>query len=304
MPRVVSLVPQFTEIICTLGYAEQLVARSHACDYPAAVLAVPSCTEPKAALPGIGYSLGDRLKALIQEGLSAYRVDAQLLRDLRPDLIITRFDLPSAGIEAADLEQAVQQWFGHDVRLINFDLAAISDIWVAFRTFAAELGPAEVGVRLAMQLQQRMAAIVRQATDCSQRPRAACLAGLDPLLPASGFIRELAEMAGAKVVPGGRWTTPIPIDWPALHQADPDTILVMLSNISKEHARDAIAVWSERDEWRSLRAVQEGAVALCDGGAPFSHLGPRVVNALEIVAEIIHPDEFQFGHRGQSWEPL
>jgi iron complex transport system substrate-binding protein len=304
MPRVVSLLPNVTEMLCVLGHAEALVARSHACDFPASILAVPSCTEPKTALPGIGYSLGDRLKALLQEGLSPYRVDAQLLRDLRPDVIFTQYDLPFAGISVADLEAAAREWFGDAVRLVNIGIAHITDIWPAFRTIAEELGDAEAGTQASMLLQHRMAAILSQAVDCSQRPRAACIAGLTPFKAAGGFVPDLVEMAGAKFVPSVRKLKGAPANWAILHEADPDIVLVMLTGCGKIQAREAIEAFKDRAEWKDLRAVREGEVALCDAGPIMHRLGPRVVEALETIAEIVQPGEFQFGHRGHSWEPL
>ena len=288
-------------MLYALGHGDQLVARSHACDFPASALAIPSCTEVKAALPGIGYSLGERLKALVQESLSPHRVDAQLLRDLRPEIIFTRYDLPFAGITAADLEKAVAEWFGTGVRLIPLDIMRISDLWPAFREIAAEMGTPDEGVRIAMQLQQRMAAIVRQAAVCSQRPRVACLSRLSPPSLAGGFMPELIEMAGAKHVPGGTQARS-EIAWEDLHAAQADVLLLMLGN--ENRGREAAAAIENRDEWNSLPAVASGNVALCLGGTLFTRLGPRVADALEAAAEIAHPDEFQFGHCGQSWQPL
>lgn len=303
MPRAVSLLPSVTEMLCALGHGDQLVARSHACDFPASVLQVPSCTEPKAPLPGIGYGLHERLKALVQEGLSPHRVDAQLLRDLRPDVIFTRFDLPFAGIRPSDIEKAVHDWFGHPVQLVPMDMLRIADIWPAFRDIATAMGAPEEGVRVAMQIQQRMAAIVSQAAACSQRPRVTCLSGLEPLTVSQGMLPELVEMAGAKHFPSGSQMKP-EIGWDTLHEINPDIILLMPHSKEKGRVYETVARWEGRDEWRALPAVQSGNVALCLSSALCSRLGPRVAEALEAVAEIVHPDEFQFGHRGHSWEPL
>jgi len=190
------------------------------------------------------------------------------------------------------------------VRLVNLDIRRITDLWPALRAIAAEMGGGEEGVRISMQIQHRMAAILRQATDCSQRPRAACIAQLAPLELAGGFVAELVEMAGGKYVPVSTKAKPVEADWAALHAADPDIILVILTGKGKLQARQAIEAFHTHDEWAALRAVSEGEVALCDAVPLFNRIGPRVVDALEIIAEIVQPNEFQFGHRGQTWEQL
>ncbi len=97
MPRIVSLIASATEIVCALGFEEQLVGRSHECDFPESVTRLPVCTEPKFNVEGTSYQIDQRVKAILQEGLSVYRVHADTLRELRPDVIVTRTSGTASG---------------------------------------------------------------------------------------------------------------------------------------------------------------------------------------------------------------
>lgn len=304
MPRVASLLPQITEMICSLGMERHLVARSHACDFPRTVLSIPPVTEPKVALPGIGYGLGERARALLQEGLCPHRVDGYLLRDLRPEIIFTRFDLPEAGIDAAALHAAAGEWLGEGIRLVSMDTGSLAEVWQSLRLVAAELGAPEEGVRLTMQLQHRMAAILSQALDCTERPRVTALAGFEPLELVGGLVPELVEMAGGKWVPFVKRGRRTPLSLADVQASDPDLVVVVLPGMGRAQAREIVQSWANREQWTSLRAVQNEDIVVCDSSSLFTRVGPRAVELLEVLAEIVHPGEFQFGHRGTIWEPV
>jgi iron complex transport system substrate-binding protein len=108
-PRIVSLIASSTEIVCALGFEEYLVGRSHECDYPPSVARLPVCTSPKFNVDGTSYEIDQRVKAIVQEALSVYRVDAALLEELRPTHIITQSQCEVCAVSLKDVEQAVCQ---------------------------------------------------------------------------------------------------------------------------------------------------------------------------------------------------
>src|SRR5581483_11593766 len=107
MPRVVSLIASATEIVCALGFENDLVGRSHECDFPESVKRLPACTEPKFNVEGSSYDIDQRVKAVLQEGLSVYRVHADLLKRLRPDVIVTQSHCEVCAVSQRDVERAV-----------------------------------------------------------------------------------------------------------------------------------------------------------------------------------------------------
>src|SRR5262245_34056513 len=117
MPRIVSLIASATEIVCALGFEDQLVGRSHECDYPESVKSLPVCTEPKFDVEGSSYEIDQRVKAVLQEGLSVYRVDADKLKELEPEVIVTQSHCEVCAVSQRDVERAVCDWLDAKPRI-------------------------------------------------------------------------------------------------------------------------------------------------------------------------------------------
>ena len=152
MSRIVSLIASSTEIVCALGFGEQLVGRSHECDYPEWVRRLPVCTAPKFAVDGTSYEIDQWVKAILAEGLSVYRVDAELLRELRPDLIVTQSQCDVCAVSLRDLEQAVCGCIDSRPRIVSLEPNALDDVWRDIRAVAAALGASERGEKLVAEL--------------------------------------------------------------------------------------------------------------------------------------------------------
>ena len=129
MPRIVSLIASATEIVCALGCEDQLVGRSHECDYPPSVQRLPVCTAPKFDVHGTSYEIDQRVKAIVQEGLSVYRVDGDMLRRLRPDVIVTQSQCEVCAVSERDVEQAVCDWLDGQPRIVSLKPDKLSDVW-------------------------------------------------------------------------------------------------------------------------------------------------------------------------------
>ena len=127
--RVVSLIASSTEIIHALGAGEMLVARSHECDFPAEVKALPSLTAPKFATEGSSYQIDERIKAIVQEGLSVYRVDAERLSALRPDVVITQMQCEVCAVSERDVVEALCDWTGDRPRVVSLRPDSLAEVW-------------------------------------------------------------------------------------------------------------------------------------------------------------------------------
>src|SRR5437588_656464 len=133
MPRVVSLIASATEIVCALGFEDALVGRSHECDYPEPVTRLPVCTEPKFNVEGSSYEIDQRVKAVLQEGLSVYRVHADRLKRLRPDVIVTQSQCEVCAVSQRDVEQAVCDWLDGRPVVVSLAPNTLADLWDSFR---------------------------------------------------------------------------------------------------------------------------------------------------------------------------
>src|SRR2546421_2762208 len=173
MQRIVSLIASATEIVCALGLEDQLVGRSHECDYPESVQRLPVCTEPRFNVEGSSYEIDQRVKAILQESLAVYRVHADMLKQLRPDVIITQTQCEVCAVSLRDVEQAVCGWLDSRPRIVSLAPNALADVWLDIHRVADALGAPERGDQLIGRLQQRMAAIAGKTYFLRQRPTVA-----------------------------------------------------------------------------------------------------------------------------------
>ncbi len=307
MNRIVSLIASSTEIVCALGLEDQLVSRSHECDYPLSVLRLPICTAPKFSTEGTSGEIDQRVKGLLQQALSIYRVDADLLKRLRPTHIITQTQCEVCAVSLKEVEQALREWIRPGAAeetipaLIPLAPNALSDIWADIQRIADAMGVPERGRALVQQRQERMAAIAKKTESLAQRPRVAAIEWIDPLMAGGNWMPELIGMAGGSNLFGEAGKHSPWMTWEALIQADPDVIVILPCGFDIPRTRKELPTLAEHPAWPTLKAVRERKVYLLDGNQYFNRPGPRLAESLEILAEILHPDRFRFGHEGTGW---
>ena len=147
MHRIVTLLPSATEIVCALGFEDQLVGRSHECDYPATVRGLPVLTSPKFDPDGSSAEVNQRVNKILTNALSVYRVDAELLRELRPDVIVTQSQCDVCAVSMREVEEAVAQWIGSVApRIVSLAPYALRDVLTDIERVGVELGVAERGI--------------------------------------------------------------------------------------------------------------------------------------------------------------
>jgi len=301
--RVVSLISSATETVVALGCEDRLVARSHECDFPPSVRRLPVCTAPRIDIHAGSAEIDRQVKSMLADAVSIYSVDAGVLDRVRPDLIITQTQCEVCAVSLRDVEQAMCRLVGSQPRIVSVEPNALADIWTGIRQIAAALDVANRGDELVAQMQARLAAIQNRAGQIAQRPRVACIEWIEPLMAAGNWVPELVEIAGGVNLFGQAGKHSPWMTWEQLVSADPDVIVVMPCGWDITRSRDEMHLLSNRAEWRSLRAVQTSRVALTDGNQFFNRPGPRLVESAEILAEIFHPDLFDFGHRESEWTP-
>ena len=301
MPRVVSLIASATETVCALGFESALVGRSHECDWPPAVRRLPAVSRPAFATGGSSRAIDLALKDRLRRALSIYEVDGELLQRLRPDLIVTQTQCEVCAVSPGDVERAVCDLTGQDARILALEPNGLDDVWTDIGRVADALGASAAGEELVGRLRGRVAAIRDRAAPLAPKPRVAVVEWIEPLMAAGNWMPELVALAGGVNLFGearrhSPWMT-----WEALVSADPDVVVVSPCGFDLARTRSELSALTARPEWPALRAVRAGRVCLADGNAYFHRPGPRLVESLEILAEILHPDSFGFGHEGRGW---
>lgn len=297
--RVASLLPSCTEIACALGARDALVGRSHECDFPPGVESLPVLTAARVDASAPSAELDRDVKALVARGLSIYEVDAERLCALQPDVVLTQTQCEVCAVTPRDLESALAEWTGRKPRIVSLEPRALDDVWADVERVGAGLDRVDRGRALGFELRERVERLAALAT--GPRARVACLEWLEPLMAAGSWIPELVALAGADDVLG-RAAEPAPwIEWDALRDADPDALLLMPCGFDLQRTLDELAALERRSELDGLRAVREGRVYALDGNQYFNRPGPRLVESLEILLEILAGRDF--GHRGTGWVP-
>lgn len=301
-PRIVSLLASATEIVCALGFRDALVARSHECDFPADVAHLPSVTETKIAHHRPSAVIDREVRTIVEQGLSVYRVDAERLRALKPDVIVTQTQCEVCAVSFKDLEEALADWTGIVPHVVPLAPYALADVWRDVTRVAEALSVPEKGRALVAGYEARIAAIAAKAQALDGRPRVACVEWIDPLMAAGNWMPELVELAGGRNLFGAPGVHSPWLEWDALRASDPDVILVLPCGFDIPRIRAEMPALTRLPGWLEMRAVKAGQVYLLDGNQYFNRSGPRLVESLEILAEILHPQAFDFGHRERGWE--
>jgi len=301
--RIVSLLPSTTEIACALGFEAALVGRSHECDFPASVRSLPVCTRARFE-EGTSRQIDDRVKALVGRGLSVYDVDAALLRELAPTHVLTQDQCEACAVSLPDVEAALADWTGHPVEVVSLSPATLGDVWSDIARVGSVLGCEDRARRLGRELASRVSEIGERTGELGARPGVACIEWIDPPMAAGHWMPELVRVAGGDALFGRAGQNSEWLEWDALREADPDRMLVLPCGFDLARTRRELPALRALPGFEALRCVREGGVALADGNAFFNRPGPRLVESLEILAEVLHPGRFDFGHRGRHWEPL
>jgi iron complex transport system substrate-binding protein len=302
--RIVSLLPSATEIVCTLGAEDQLVGRSHECDYPPSVHSLPICTAPKIDVQAGSGEIDRQVKNLVREAVSIYQIDTQKLRQLQPDIILTQAQCEVCAVNLAEVEQAISVWMEAKPQVISLSPKRLADIWEDMRRVIEVLDLGEPGREILRGLKNRVVSIIEKTCVLKSPPSVACIEWIEPLMAAGNWMPEMIELAGGKNLLGEAGKHSSWMDWSALTEQDPEMIVALPCGFDLKRTRAEMPVLAQKPGWKKLRAVRKGNVFLTDGDQYFNRPGPRVVESLEILAEILHPKRFNFGHQGKAWEKL
>jgi len=298
--RIVSLLPSATEIVAALGLTDAIVGRSHECDYPPEIQDRPICTEAQLNSEQPSAQIDADVLDLTQKALSIYKIKTDVLEQLQPTHIVTQDQCDVCAVNFTDVEKAVAELTLSSPKVISLQPNVLSDVWADIERVAATLGVESRS--LLIGLQSRIEACRQKTQGLSERPTVAAIEWTEPLMAAGNWIPELVELAGGKSVFGIAGKHSPYLKWDTLVKADPEVIIIMPCGFGLDRTRQETQPLTQRPEWSSLQAVRTGKVFITDGNSYFNRPGPRLVDSLEILAEILHLDIFDFGYRGTGWK--
>ncbi|HZV37088.1 MAG TPA: cobalamin-binding protein [Verrucomicrobiae bacterium] len=301
------MLPAATEMVCALGASELLVGRSHECDFPPEIRKLPACTESKintgntASSAEINRQIKELQNGTQPEGdKSLYRLDAPKIKELQPDIIITQGQCDVCAVSLREVEEMIGNWPGNRPEILSLAPARMAEIWDGIRRVANALNIEEHGREVLRALKNRVVSIIEKTCVVTKRPSVACIEWIEPLMAAGNWVPELVELVGGANVLDQAGKHSAWMDGEALLKVDPEIIVLMPCGFDLNRVRSEATALVRHPVWTKLEAVKKKRVYLTDGNAYFNRPGPRIVESLEILAEIIWPEKFKFGHKG--WE--
>lgn len=300
-PRIVTLIASATEIVCALGCESQLVGRSHECDYPPAILDRPPCSSPRINIVGNSREIDDRVKEALKQQWAIYDVHAEMLRVLRPDVIVTQTQCEVCAVSLRDVERAMAQDLGFTTKIVPLASNRLEDVWDDIERVAEALAIPERGHSLVASLQGELHQLRARTAEFSSQPTIACVEWIDPLMMGGNWMPQLVEIAGGRSILSNVGVHSPYVTWEQLQAEDPDVIAILPCGWDIPKGREEMSFLTQRPEWTSLRAVRNDRVYITDGNQYFNRPGPRLVESAQIFAEILHPGKIPPRHEGTGW---
>jgi len=309
--RIISLLAGATEMIAALGCLDQLVGRSHECDYPEEIGVLPVVSTVEIDITATSAEIDAQVKQRAQQkhqaedpalkALSIYAIDVARLQELRPDVIITQTQCEVCAVSERDVTQAIAQLTGLEPRVISLSPYRLQDIWEDILRVGMVLDKRDQAQALVESCQRRLADLTARTATLGSKPRVAILEWLDPLMATGNWTPELVMYAGGENIFGeiGRhsaWLT-----WQELQAADPDVIILAPCGYSIERTLVDVPILQKHPAWATLKAVRDGRVFAIDGNHYLNRSGPRLVESAELLAYVIWGERLGISVDPNGW---
>jgi iron complex transport system substrate-binding protein len=306
--RIVSLLPSATEIVCAIGLGDELVGVTHECDYPPEVAGKPVMTRSVHAMASSSSRDIHRLvTASVHGGSSLYALDEAGLAAAQPDLILTQELCAVCAVSYREVNE-VARAIDTDITVVSLEPTSIEGILNTITTIGAMTESEDAAIDLVESLRERLNAVdeqVQARRDAGGRsPRVVALEWLDPPFASGHWVPEQIRHAGGWELLGSDGEASKQTTWDAVSDVDPEMLLLMPCGF---HLQETVEEWARTRRppgFADLTAVRRGQVFALDGSAYFSRPGPRVIDGIELLAEIFDPDAFVDVAPLGSWTPV
>src|SRR5215469_1691317 len=295
--RLVSLLASATEMIAALGCLDQLVGRSHECDYPPEVQSLPVVSTVQIDIDTDSAQIDAQIKRLAQnkpapqeaalKALSIYAIDTEQLEALKPDVIFTQTQCEVCAVSERDVMQALKHLTGQQPRIVSLAPHRLSDVWEDVLRVGRAVERYEKAQELVKGYQQQLERLRSAAAELGVKTRVTVLEWLDPLMAAGNWTPELVAYAGGENVFGEAGLHSPWLSWEELQAADPDVLVLSPCGFALERTMVDVALLQRHPAWQSLRAVQNGRVYAIDGNQYLNRSGPRLVESAGLLGRVL-----------------
>jgi len=310
--RIISLLASATEMVAALGCLDQMVGRSHECDYPPEVLALPMVSTVQIDINTSSAQIDAQVKQLAQEkrepedpalkALSIYAIDIDKLQELRPDVIFTQTQCEVCAVSERDVIQAIAQLTGLQPLVVSLSPYRLQDVWEDVLRVGQAIGKRDQAQTLVEKYQQRLTNLAVKIAAFGAKPRVAVLEWLDPLMGAGNWTPELVAYAGGENIFGEIGQHTPWLTWEELQAANPDVIVLSPCGYTLERAMQDVPLLQNHSAWADLQAVRNGNVYAIDGNQYLNRSGPRLVDSAELLARVIWGERLPIFVDNNGWQ--
>jgi iron complex transport system substrate-binding protein len=301
--RICSLLPSATEILYALGLGDSVVGVTHECDFPPEAAKKPALIRPRVNPHAAAGEIDRQVSELVARGESIYAVDAELLRSLEPDLIVTQDLCHVCAASPDDLATALTR-LPKNPRVLTLTPHSLCDVWNDIRKAGDITQRRREARALAITLEQKVAAIEAKAAQARTRPRVLCLEWLDPYYVGGHWVPEMVAKAGGEDVLGRAGEPSFRVSAEQIAASDAEIIVVMPCGYSVKRTVAEYGAVKFSDGYMNLPADREGRVFAVDANSYFSRPGPRLAEGVALLAHLFHPDLFPTAPPASSVQQL
>jgi len=295
--RIISLLASATEMVAALGCLDQMVGRSHECDYPPEVRLLPVVSTVQIDINTSSAEIDAQVKQLAQKkrepedpalkALSIYAIDIDRLQELRPDVIFTQTQCEVCAVSERDVIRAIARLTGLQPLVVSLSPYRLQDVWEDVLRVGRALGKGDQAQTLVERYQQRLSDLAIKTAAFGYKPGVAVLEWLDPLMGAGNWTPELVAYAGGENIFGEVGQHSPWLSWEELQAADPGVIVLCPCGYSLERTMQDVPLLQQHPAWAGLKAVRNGRVYAIDGNQYVNRSGPRLVESAELLARVI-----------------
>lgn len=289
--KVATLLPSATEIVCALGFKDQLVGISHSCNYPEDIASVPVLTSTHVPYDKDSETIDEYVRDHLTGHEALYDLDVDGLRAASPDVVVSQALCDVCAVSTGDVMEAINSLPSRPT-LVDLNPNTLDDVLQDILRVGEQLGARERAEDYVAGLRQRRDKVASRTASIPQsnRPRVAFLEWLFPPFNGGHWNPELVELAGGVDLLGAPGQASSTQSWQKILDAQPDVLFIACCGFRIDRALEDVKKMSQTSEWQRLPAVQSGRVYVADGNAYFSCPGPRLIDGLEIMAHAFHPN--------------
>ena len=289
--RIYSFIPSATEILYALGLGGQLCGVTHECDYPHEAREKPVAVRSLVDTSGLSQrEIDDRVVESMAHGHGLYSIDKALLSENPPDVVITQELCDVCSVSLREVLATISD-LSRECRVVSLKPRGLAGVLDDILTVGKACGAEPQARQLVRSLEERIEG-VRMRARTLDRQRVFCVEWYDPIFASGHWIPEMVEIAGGNDALGLAGKDSRKISWESVKAFDPEVLILTPCGFDPQRAEDDVHLLSKNDGWPSLNAVRRGAVFASNGSAYYSRTGPRLVDGLELMARMIHPEAF------------